>query len=157
MVSALPQDRRQAHAGVAAMTRLATRDCKCTRDYYSGPRPKECPCGNRLLTEAQLHPPIRKPIRRVSEKRAASPNAPKGNSTLKRGRGMAVSPAQQKKVKNLPCVVCGRDRHEGVEIQAMHVYPRRFATCDCAEGVVPAAPRITRSTRRRGSTCCRCS
>lgn len=74
------------------------------------------------------------PMRRVSEKR--QPEVRRRGSTLKRGRGLAASPAQQAKVRDLSCIHCGRDRHE-VQIQAAHVYPRRFATCDCAEGVAP--------------------
>jgi hypothetical protein len=58
------------------------------------------------------------------------------HGTLGRGRGFAASPAQQRKVKGRPCVVCGQDGFEA-EIHAAHVYPRRLQSCECAEGVVP--------------------
>lgn len=60
---------------------------------------------------------------------------PKGKATLKRRRGLSASPQQQRKVRGLACIVCGKDRFE-TTITAMHVYPRRFAACDCADGVV---------------------
>lgn len=49
---------------------------------------------------------------------------------------MNASPAQRKKVKELPCIVCGVDRFE-TKIDPAHVYPQRFAHCECADGVVP--------------------
>lgn len=66
-----------------------------------------------------------------SEPKKAKPRKP-----LKQGQGLSASPEQRRKVKELACIVCGRDRFE-VKITAMHVYPRRFATCSCADGVVP--------------------
>jgi len=95
---------------------LATRNCSCTQEVALGQRrPPTCEHGNRYLTEAQLNPKPRKP--------------------LKQGRGMAASRVQQLKVRNLPCIVCGRDRHEA-EIQAAHVWPRAYTPCECVDGVV---------------------
>lgn len=119
------------------MTLLATRECACQHEYYSGKRPERCECGHRLLTAAQLNPKPRKPLKRTTELASTSIRRKSSSGKLRQGRGFAASPAQQRKVKNLPCVVCGRDRHEGVEIHAAHVYPRRFQHCDCPEGVVP--------------------
>jgi hypothetical protein len=94
---------------------------------------RRCPdCGASMVEPWKLKP--RTPMRRVSEKREGE--AKRRGSTLKQGRGLAASLAQQKKVRDLRCIHCGRDRHE-TSIQAAHVYPRRFATCDCADGVVP--------------------
>ena len=61
---------------------------------------------------------------------------------MKQGRGFKASPEQQAKVKGRVCVHCKRDFYEeGAEIQAAHVYPRRLATCSCADGVVPLCSR----------------
>lgn len=99
------------------MTTWTSQPCGCTDTPVLGKkRPRTCEHGNVFQ----------------SEKARTSRRAP-----MKRGRGLSASPAQQRKVRDLPCIHCHRDRHEGAEIQAAHVYPRRFATCDCAEGVVP--------------------
>lgn len=107
----------------------------CEKDIGSSRAhvPQTCKHGEVLVYTKQLNRTA--PMRRVSEKREGEVR--RRGSTLKQGRGMAASKVQQAKVRNLPCIHCGRDRHEGVEIQAAHVYPRRFATCECAEGVVP--------------------
>lgn len=60
-----------------------------------------------------------------------------GRTPLKQGKGMAASKAQQAKVKNRPCVNCERDRFEGAEIHAAHIWPRSYTPCACPEGVVP--------------------
>jgi hypothetical protein len=99
------------------------------------PTPEEATCsehGCRGRLPSELKP--RKPLARVSEKR--TPEVRRRGSTLKRGRGLAASPEQQRKVRDLPCIVCGKDRHEA-KIEAAHVYPRRLASCDCADGVAP--------------------
>lgn len=57
-------------------------------------------------------------------------------STLKQGRGFGASPAQQAKVRDRACLVCGRVRHEAF-IHAAHLYPRSRAGCKCPDGVVP--------------------
>jgi hypothetical protein len=82
-----------------------------------------------LKTAFQLKP--RKPLQRTSKKKGG-----RRGSTLRRGRGFSASPAQQRKVKGLPCIVCGRDDAEAY-IEPAHVYPRRLQSCSCAEGVVP--------------------
>jgi hypothetical protein len=124
------------------VTRLVAVECGCFRDYYSGKRPEKCECGNRLRSPAELAPPKeRAPLRRVSLKRqdeeaSGERRSNRTGSTLKPGRGFAAAPAQQW-VKDLACIVCGRDRHE-IAIDAAHVTPRRLAPhCDCARGVVP--------------------
>lgn len=66
---------------------------------------------------------------------------PRRRSTLKQGRGFQASPEQQAKVKGLACAVCQTD----LEIHAAHVYPRRLATCTCADGVVPLCSSCHRS------------
>lgn len=48
---------------------------------------------------------------------------------------LSASKEQQRKVKDMPCLICGSDRHE-TKIDPAHVYPRRFAHCECADGVV---------------------
>jgi hypothetical protein len=123
------------------MTRYLTRDCDCpvVTTGTGGKHPIECSHGNRYLTEAQLRPSERKPLRRVSEKRQEefdSGERRNTGSTLKPGRGFAVAPAQQQ-VKQLACIVCGRDGPE-TTIDAAHVTPRRLAPhCNCLRGVVP--------------------
>ena len=107
--------------------RWITHSCKCTHDSVMGrKRPRFCDCGNAFVSE-----------RVVSTSSVAKESKPRPHSsTLKRGRGFSASPQQQRKVRHLPCVVCGLDRHEA-QIHAAHVYPRRFQSCECAEGVVP--------------------
>ena len=90
-----------------------------------------CECGGRRVLPSQAKP--RKPLRRVSEKNA--PKVHKRGSTLKQGRGFQASPEQQARVRDEGCLICGRDRHEA-QIHAAHVYPRRLASCTCADGVV---------------------
>ena len=123
------------------MTRFATRDCEC-KDLVTGvggKRPDPCECGNRYQTPAELAPPKpRKPLASTSPKRVSEGR----RGGLKTGKGFAASPAQQEKVKGKVCVSCKRDFYEeGAEIQAAHVYPRRLAKCDCADGVVPLCAR----------------
>jgi hypothetical protein len=108
-----------------------------------------CSCGGRRVLPSQAKP--RKGLKPKSAKRQAAEESgarPKQRrrSGLKQGRGFQASPEQQAKVKGLVCVSCKRDYYEeGAEIQAAHVYPRRLAKCECAEGVVPLC-----------STCHRC-
>lgn len=127
------------------MTKVITRDCDCSVIYYGGQkRPDRCEHGNHFLTEAQqvASQKPRGSLRPISEKRAAEETAgtrPRSNgSTLAQtNTGFTASPAQRKKVRNLACLVCGRDRHEA-EIEAAHVCARRLAPhCDCPDGVVP--------------------
>lgn len=93
--------------------------CGCRQEHFNGQkRPKLCEHRN------------------LFEKPGTGSQRPRRRAELKRGRGFATSKAQQDKVRNLPCVVCGLDRHE-TEIHPAHVCPRRLASCECAEGVVP--------------------
>lgn len=125
------------------MTRYATRDCSCPSIVTGtgGKRPEKCEHGNRYQTAAELAPPKpRKPLRAVSEKRAAEEAAgtrSKSRGGLKQGKGFAASKAQQAKVRDLPCVNCGRDRFEAT-IDPAHVCSRSLAPhCECPDGVVP--------------------
>lgn len=61
----------------------------------------------------------------------------KRGSSLKRGRGFAASPAQQRKVKGLPCVRCGREAGEWVSIDPAHLWPRGKGGCGEPACVVP--------------------
>ncbi len=128
------------------MTRYATRDCGCEVTTGTGQaRPKACELhGYRFLTEAQLNPPKRNPMRQISEKRQAEIEAgerPRTGSTLNRGRGFAVAPAQRAKVKLLACVGCGRqvDPEEGGpwKIDPAHLVPRSAGGCGDQLCVIP--------------------
>lgn len=93
--------------------------CGCAFDSVMGrKRPRKCEHGNLFLSEKAASTVGRRP------------------APMKRGRGFAASPAQQRKVKGRPCIVCGLDGYEA-QIHAAHVYPRRLQSCECAEGVVP--------------------
>jgi hypothetical protein len=127
------------------MTRLVAPECGCFRDYYSGKRPKECDCGNRLRTPAELAPPKeRAPIRRVSLKRQAEIDSGERRdtgSTLKPGRGFSVAPAQRAKVKLLTCLGCGREVDPDTvgdwTIDPAHLVPRSAGGCDDPPCVIP--------------------
>ncbi len=108
--------------------------CGCTKEIGSSKAhiPQTCEHGNVLLYTKPLKRSAS--LRRVSDKRERE-ERPRG-STMKRGRGFAASPEQQRKVKGRPCIVCGLDGYEA-QIHAAHVYPRRLHSCECAEGVVP--------------------
>lgn len=108
--------------------------CKLDQPKSEG-HPGTCPTHGRIYVYPKaLGSNGRKPLRRVSEKRQGEVR--RRGSTLKRGKGFAASKAQQDKVRGLPCVVCGRDGYEA-QVDPAHVYPRRLAPCDCADGVVP--------------------
>jgi hypothetical protein len=128
------------------MSRYLTRDCDCPpiTTGTGGKRPEKCPHGNRFQTEAELNPPERKAIRRVSLKRQAefdSGERPRQSSTLKPGRGFAVAPAQRAKVKLLTCLGCGRevdpDNPGEWTIDPAHLVPRSAGGCDDVLCVVP--------------------
>ena len=84
-----------------------------------------CPCGGRRVLPSQAKP--RKPLRRVSEKKAAQTG--RQGSGLKRGRGFAVTKAQREKVQGLPCIGCGREESEYVAIDPAHLWPRGRGGC----------------------------
>jgi hypothetical protein len=90
-------------------------------------RATHCECGNVFVKPDSVKP--RKPLPR------------KRGSTLKRGRGFAASPEQETKVSNLPCVNCGVDRHEGVEIDPAHLWSRARGGCSAALCVIPLCRR----------------
>jgi hypothetical protein len=126
------------------MTRLVAQPCGCFRDYYSGKRPEKCGCGNRLRTEAELEPPERKPLRRVSLKRQAEYDSGERRvtgSTLKPGRGFSIAPAQRAKVKLLVCLGCGREVDPDSDgewtIDPAHLVPRSGGGCDDVLCVIP--------------------
>lgn len=63
---------------------------------------------------------------------------------LKRGKGMAASPEQRKKVRNLPCVVCGQssgfdigDGGGSFVVDPAHLLSRASGGCEHADCVVP--------------------
>jgi hypothetical protein len=105
----------------------------------SKPPPGECPGHGPFVYTKQLK--RSGPMRRVSEKRA--PQVRKQGSTLKRGRGFAVAPAQREKVRDLPCIVTGQDRNEAV-IHPMHLWDRGRGGCDDPLCVVPGRADIHR-------------
>jgi hypothetical protein len=125
------------------VTKLLTRDdaCECTVTTGTGQkRPAKCECGNRFWTEAQLNPPERKPLAPVSKKRQAEEDSgarPKQRSTLNPGKGFEASKAQQRKVKLLPCVGCGRGEDAEGFVDPAHLIPRRWVKCEHPEGVIP--------------------
>jgi hypothetical protein len=61
---------------------------------------------------------------------------PARTAAMKRSRGFAASRAQRDKVRDLPCLVCGRDRYE-VTVDPAHLCPRARGGCDADECVVP--------------------
>jgi hypothetical protein len=67
------------------------------------------------------------PLARTSTE---APAARRRGSTLKRGRGFAVTPAQREKVAGLPCINCGREQSEYVAIDPAHLWPRGRGGCD---------------------------
>lgn len=104
----------------------------CEKDIGSSKAhiPQTCKHNELLVYVHQLKRSA--PIARTSEKKA-----PTGRKrALKRGKGFAASPEQRKAVRGKPCVVCGQDGYEA-QVDPAHVYPRRLAACECAEGVVP--------------------
>jgi hypothetical protein len=67
----------------------------------------------------------------------------KPRKAMKRGKGMAASPEQRKKVRGLPCVVCGvmsglnADGTVAEAVDPAHLYPRSLCPCEHADGVIP--------------------
>jgi hypothetical protein len=123
-----------------------TRDCDCTYvTGVGGKRPDVCIHGARYLTDAQLNPPERTPMRRVSLKRQEEIDAgerPRQSSTLKTGRGFSVAPVQRAKVKLLTCLGCGRevdmdDPERRWSIDPAHLVPRGQGGCDHEDCVLP--------------------
>jgi hypothetical protein len=74
------------------------------------------------------------PLRRVSEKRMGEVRH--RGSTLKQGKGFAVTKAQRDKVRDQYCLSCGRDPAEA-KIDPAHLWPRGMGGCDAADCVVP--------------------
>lgn len=108
--------------------------CGCQKDIgmSKAHQPHYCDHGELFVYTKVLG---RSPDLLEDAKRRAS-RADRRSATLTQGRGFAASSAQQKKVKRLPCTVCGCDGFE-TKVDPAHVYPRRLASCECAEGVVP--------------------
>lgn len=122
------------------MTRLVCRDCG---QFHKAPFKPEredynCPCGGRRALPSELKP--RKPLRQVSERKAAQGKG--RGSTLKRGRGFAVTPAQREKVKGRVCLGCGDPfdwEREDAErsVDPAHLWPRGLGGCDSPDCVIP--------------------
>jgi hypothetical protein len=136
------------------MTRLFAKD-GCTDEYFQGQeRPKECLHGYSLDTEKQIANEEQRKLKAVETAKSSGVGAvpapgqetvrggvdsstPRRRSGLKRGKGFSASAEQQARVRNRACLRCGCDHYEVGQMEAAHVYPRRFATCGCADGVVP--------------------
>jgi hypothetical protein len=108
----------------------------CSVDIgMSMPAPTICEeHGSRYIYAKALGSNGRRSLRSVSEKNQEKVRQQR--STLKEGRGFAVAPVQRAKVRDLPCVLCGLDRHEA-QIDPAHLYPRSRAACEHPEGVIP--------------------
>lgn len=109
------------------MTTWTAEPCGCTQDVAMGQK-RERVCKHGYFFQRE------KSAATSSDAKESKPR--RRQSGLKRGRGFAASPAQQAKVKDSPCIVCGLDRFEA-EVHAAHVWPRTYTPCDCADGVVP--------------------
>lgn len=107
----------------------------CERDIGSSKAhvPQTCDHGELLVYVHGLKRGA--PMRRVSAKREK--RVRRQGSTMKPGKGMAASKAQQEKVRGLPCAGCGAEESEYVAIDPAHLWPRSQCPCDHAEGVVP--------------------
>ena len=80
------------------------------------------------------------PLRSDPVKREAFIDRGRRSSARKLGRPRAISPASEEpraKVRNLPCLVCGRERSEWVAIDPAHVVPRSLGGCSKAACVIP--------------------
>lgn len=84
--------------------------------------------------------------RRSSLDRVGGPGSPTGagantsnptRAPLKRGRGFAASPAQQKKARTEPCVVTGEETLYGAIVDPAHLWPRAQGGCDDPLCTVP--------------------
>ena len=133
------------------MTVKTAQPCGCIEEIWSGKKARrECEHGNPFLgkqLDRSAGVGVERLVRSSREARGVRENpgvgvdssAPKPRparrKSIRRGQGLSASPVQRAKVRDLPCINCGRDRFE-ITITAMHVYPRRFAACSCAEGVV---------------------
>ena len=95
----------------------------CTRNVPARSRELyRCDHGLVMVLPGQLKE--RKPLKRSAPKR-------------RRGGISPASKAQRDKVRDLACLVCGRDRHEGVKVDPAHVWARGKGGCDDADCVVP--------------------
>jgi hypothetical protein len=104
-----------------------------------------CPDHDEIFVHSSALKP-RKPLRRVSEKSQTA--ARRRGSTLKQGRGFAVTKAQREKTMGLPCVGCGEA--DTFEVEAghtdpAHLWPRGLGGCDSPDCVIP----LCRTCHRR--------
>jgi hypothetical protein len=114
----------------------------CKAEYSMGQkRPRRCEHGALFMTEAELSPPPRKPLARVSKQRQAEEESGarprRRRSTLKQGRGFATAPAQREKVKGLVCVGCGQEASEWTVIDPAHLWPKGKGGCNHPDCVIP--------------------
>lgn len=111
------------------MATWVTRHCDCTQTVYSGQkREKVCGCGN-VFENADV----------IARQRAKARRAVQAPASV---RPIATcSPAQRAKVKDQPCVGCGRvvepDEQSGWTIDPMHLWPRGKGGCDSPDCVLP--------------------
>lgn len=88
--------------------------------------PGQCSHGETLVYDKRLK---RNPMNRTIGPKTK-------RRSLKKGRGFQASKVQQKKVRGLACIYCGRDPMV-VQIDPAHVYPRGRVSCECKDGVIP--------------------
>lgn len=108
------------------MTKLICPSCGVVHEAPFHPENEDfnCSCGGRRVPPGALKP--RKPLNRTSPRNGNGTNGTglgrKRGSTLKRGRGFAVTKAQREKVRGLPCVACGREASEYVAVDPAHIW-----------------------------------
>lgn len=99
---------------------------------------------SRQLHRCEAHGLILRYAKGLKASEEKAPAARRRGSSLRRGKGMGATPEQRKKVRNLPCVVCGQnsgfdigDGGGSFVVDPAHLYPRNMCPCDHADGVIP--------------------
>jgi hypothetical protein len=109
------------------MTSFLTRDCSCTHRTYNGQkRPEECIHGNRYLTEAEVKPKVRPPLKPKSDRRQAEEESgarPKQRKYTKRSQPPTRdwTDARAKVEEEGCCRICKRS---GRKLEAAHILGR---------------------------------
>jgi hypothetical protein len=102
----------------------------------TSPPPRTCPThGSPFVYENELRRST--PLKSVSDHNRET--VLRRGSTFKRSKGFEASPAQRKKVKLMPCLVCGREATEDgrVVIDPAHVWPQGKGGCTNPDCVFP--------------------
>lgn len=94
---------------------------------------KWVPIDSRQLHRCEPHDLVMVLPSELKERKPLKRSAPK----RRRGGISEASKAQRAKVRDLACLMCGRDRHEGVKIDPAHVWARGKGGCDHPDCVVP--------------------